>query len=282
MKKIWFELQIKESALTCNSRTEFKKTFSAAYKQAIKLGILNEICSHMILKDPLNNLIRPIKWNPSTLQEEALKYNSRVAFENGSPGAYKAALRYKIIDKICQHMLSTRMPNGYWNLTTLRIEALRFNSRGEFEDNSSGAYDAALRLGIMDDICKHMKKSRTVSLQEKELHNIIQSFLPTAKSLRHANIHIDNKPHIKGFEIDIFVPEISKGIEFDGIYWHSLKALRKKKITWPDSDIVMYHQIKDDYFRSQGIEILHIKEENWIEDKDACVSKCLEFLGVTV
>lgn len=55
---------------------------------------------------------------------------------------------------------------------------------------------------------------------------------------------------------------------------------RFKKL-WSDDDIRSYHEIKDGWFMfSKGIKILHIKEVDWIKDKQTCIRKCLEFLGL--
>jgi ribosomal protein L36 len=121
-------------------------------------------------------------------------------------------------------------------------------------------------------------RCRPLSKPERYLFDIIKEEFPNTKKTRHANIKIKDKPYLKGFEIDIHVPELHKGIEFDGRYYHSYEHMRKSKINWPDDDIKNYHQIKDDYFASKGIEILHIKEEDWIENKEDCVQKCLLFL----
>jgi len=34
----------------------------------------------------------------------------------------------------------------------------------------------------------------------------------------------------------------------------------------------------DRYFKSKGIDILHIKEEDWVKDKDRCIKQCFLFL----
>lgn len=39
----------------------------------------------------------------------------------------------------------------------LRKEALKYNTRGSFQKGSK-AYQAALRRGLLDDICSHMIK----------------------------------------------------------------------------------------------------------------------------
>lgn len=71
------------------------------------------------------------------------------------------------------------------------------------------------------------------------------------------------------------------GIEFDGKYWHSAKGLKRSRKHWPEEDIINYHEIKDNYFLSQGIQILHIKEEDWHINRSLCISQIEQFLGIT-
>ena len=43
-------------------------------------------------------------WNFERIHTEALKYETRKEFYKGSPRAYEAAKRLKIMDKVCAHM----------------------------------------------------------------------------------------------------------------------------------------------------------------------------------
>ncbi len=54
------------------------------------------------------------------------------------------------------------------------------------------------------------------------------------------------------FELDIFIPSLNFGIEFDGLYWHSDKFRNK-----------FYHIEKTLYFKEKGIDIIHIFEDEW-------------------
>ena len=94
-------------------------------------------------------------------------------------------------------------------------------------------------------------------------------------------VKIKNRPNIHGFEIDVFVPRLNKGIEYDGSWPHSFEGLKRGRSKWSDDDIQNYHKLKDDWFASKGIKILHIKEKDWKKDKQACIDKCLKFLGVS-
>lgn len=87
-----------------------------------------------------------------------------------------------------------------------------------------------------------------------------------------------NKDHIKFLEIDVLIPSINKGIEFDGRYWHTFESLKKSRKDWPEEDIVNYHEIKDRFFELKGIKILHIKEDDWILDKEKCLEQIKFFI----
>ena len=59
----------------------------------------------------------------------------------------------------------------------------------------------------------------------------------------------------KMFEIDIFIPELNIGFEYNGIYWHSI--LRKDK---------NYHKEKQKAFKSMGITLYFLWEHWEIDD----------------
>lgn len=62
----------------------------------------------------------------------------------------------------------------------------------------------------------------------------------------------DNK-----YEIDIYLPEMNLGFEFNGLYWHSE--------LFKSSD---YHSDKRSYFMNRGIRIINIWEDDWKFKKD--------------
>jgi hypothetical protein len=53
-------------------------------------------------------------------------------------------------------MQKKKFQRGYWTLETLQAEAIKFNSRTEFQKKSGSAYNAAGRLKVRDVICGHM------------------------------------------------------------------------------------------------------------------------------
>lgn len=55
-----------------------------------------------------------------------------------------------------QAMKPNTYPRGYWTLETLRVEALKYNSRSDFQRKNGSAYNAAGQLKLRDVVCSHM------------------------------------------------------------------------------------------------------------------------------
>jgi len=68
---------------------------------------------------------------------------------------------------------------------------------------------------------------------------------------------ISNKIRIYKQEIDVYIPEHSIGIEYNGLYWHSE--------LYKDND---YHINKTNFFKQQNIELIHIFEDEWKNKKE--------------
>ena len=92
-------------------------------------------------------------WNFELIQAEALKYETRIAFQKGS-SAYQAALRLGIMEQVCAHMKPVRQS---WTPELIQAEALKYQTRSAFGKGSGGAYTAAWRLGILEQVCSHMQ-----------------------------------------------------------------------------------------------------------------------------
>jgi hypothetical protein len=66
---------------------------------------------------------------------------------------------------------------------------------------------------------------------------------------------ISDKVAIAPFELDIWIPCHSIGIEYDGDYWHSLPAMAKRD------------KVKDEMCRRKGIQLYRVKECDWMNSK---------------
>jgi hypothetical protein len=263
----WTEEELTLRARKYQTRGDFALKEMCAYAAARHKGVLNKICAHMI---EINHI-----WTKSELIEEALQYSSRNDFSQKSVSAYSVARKRGILDEICEHMIPAYPA---WTKEAILQEALKYKTRTSFSLGNWGAWNAAHKMGIIHEVSAHMDMGGT-SVAEQELLDIIKREYPSARKFKDFKLRVEGKPFIKqGFEIDIYIPELHKGIEYDGIWTHSVEGLHRSRPHWPLEDIKNYHQIKDDAFKSKGITLLHISEADWISDKAACVIKCFDFL----
>ena len=66
----------------------------------------------------------------------------------------------------------------------------------------------------------------------------------------------------KRFEIDIYIPELKIGIEYNGVYYHSLNGKKEGNIN------TVYHYNKSKVAEQLGIDLIHIWEDQWLNQKD--------------
>lgn len=102
---------------------------------------------------------------------------------------------------------------------------------------------------------------------ETELFNFIQSICPTAIS------GYREKYHSK--EIDVFVPALNLGIEFNGLYWHSESTLLANSLS-PTAD-----SEKQKLFAAKGIRIIQIFEDEWEHKSHIVKSRLRNILSST-
>jgi len=116
----------------------------------------------------------------------------------------------------------------------------------------------AKRAGIYHELLDSMPVMTGTSALEQDVLSAVTAQFP--------DMEIKNRvrPRVGGrrLEIDIFFPDINKGIEVDGGYWHDTKLIKEGKC--PDQK----HKEKDDYFATMGIQILHVKENEWKKDRN--------------
>jgi hypothetical protein len=97
------------------------------------------------------------------------------------------------------------------------------------------------------------------SIKEKELFNFISNLYKGEI----VNNYRDGK-----MEIDIYLPSLNLGFEFNGLYWHS--NIYKEKY---------FHYNKSSYFSKRGIRIIHIWEDQWDFKRDIVCSQISNLLN---
>jgi len=94
-------------------------------------------------------------WTLEKLVEVAAKFTTRGDFRKGASDAYQAARKRGLLDQICSHMAPSKTGKK-WNKAATSLEASKYLHRSDFENGSSGAYDAALKNSWLDEVCCHM------------------------------------------------------------------------------------------------------------------------------
>lgn len=100
---------------------------------------------------------RPAYWNDQTAAEAAKGYKFKVDFSNDYPGAY-GYLKNK--NKKLLNELFPNFKKRLWYKDTIAEEALKYSNKKDFRVFSNGAYCKASELGVIDEVCRHMKNSR--------------------------------------------------------------------------------------------------------------------------
>jgi hypothetical protein len=148
-----------EAAALCVSHIEFRKKYSAAYKSCLKNGWLDELCKHMIS----HQRPRGFWQNIENCKEAARQCKTMKEFRAKFGSAYHACLQHNWFDIVCPHLEVLRDIYKWANEKDIIAEARKYATRREFQIKNGSAYQAALRLGILDKACAHIPKKRNFS-----------------------------------------------------------------------------------------------------------------------
>lgn len=87
---------------------------------------------------------------------------------------------------------------------------------------------------------------------------------------RYYAIERSNRDILDGLEIDIFIPELSIGIEYNGLRWHSEKFGKDKN----------YHLNKLAIANKKGVKLIQIFEDEYVNNKDIVIQKLFHQLKI--
>lgn len=130
-------------------------------------------------------------------------------------------------------------------------------------------------------LAKHLEDGTVVkqeyiqSAAENEIIDFIKPFYD--KPIIHGDRTV-----LDGYELDVWLPDIKVGIEYDGMFWHAdpdrfkpddivIKGLTAKDIWQKDKR-------KDLLAESKGINLYRIKEKDYIENKSICLSNLYKYI----
>lgn len=123
----------------------------------------------------------------------------------------------------------------------LKNIAAQYHSRTHFARADISAYSTARKRKILDSICSHMLVNIT--------HNFPQTFLfhLAGNIFDDQEIRFNDRTAIYPKEIDVYIPKMLLGIEYDGLNFHQNLNI---------------DQLKDQICENKGIRLIRIKEKN--------------------
>jgi hypothetical protein len=181
-----------KEALKYNNKTDFYKNSISAYNFSKKNGWLDEICSHMkkmgnwynkciysyefidnsvyvgltynieqrqMRRDKDNNdavtkHIKETKLIPIRKQlTDYVEVNSAIILEGKYVEYYKLS-GWTILNRTKTGSIGNNI--NKWNYDNCQKEALKYNSRSDFQKNNSSSYLSACKNNWLDEICSHM------------------------------------------------------------------------------------------------------------------------------
>lgn len=188
-------------------------------------------------------------YNPSLSDIIKDKKNNTFLKYGGHP-MFNEFVKKRQIDTVNRNMFLKNTDIGFeyevlnYTESCFKIKHIKCNNIFEIKNNNF--YNRKVKGNCLCTICFPIDVK---SIKEKELCEWV-------KDLGFLTIENDRKI-LNGQEIDILIPELSIGIEFNGDYWHSDK--------FKDDN---YHINKCILAEEKGIEIIHIWESEWNTNKD--------------
>lgn len=269
-ERFWTPERCLNEASKYDTKIAWKRASEASYKAALDQKIIDMCSAHM--RQPPKGF--PRKYTLEQCISIAESFSSREAWKRGHTASYKCAEGAGWYHECVKNIPKTA---SNWNtIEKCQQHAKKFKTKNEWRRCCNKSYVYAHKKKWIDLCTKHMVSPNRENSIEFEIKRIVQAQYPSASSKRFKVL--DHRFYAKCFEIDVYIHDIKKGIEFDGKYWHSYKALKKRFPLWPDDAVIGYHDIKDSFFKNMGVQILHIKEQDWLKDKYTEIRKILEFI----
>jgi len=147
-KLVAAEGSIRAAAKKFKSLTSFRSRSRKMYRMAEELGILDDICAHMITPTA--------EWTDQELLDHGKTFDTRTDFSFRGTNVARECKRRGIYEQACEHMISRSRPRRDMSSSDIRAIALTYNSRFKFQQGSSYEYQAARQRGILEEICTHM------------------------------------------------------------------------------------------------------------------------------
>ena len=240
---------------------EISETLNVPYHYVTNTIAINNI------KKPLTKVLSVVN-NPEAFIKDCSKLTLREIQTKYNLSNYRA------VEVACKELgidtplkLSEHWRTQYDEIVKYKDEIVKLNSKytiAEIKD----------KLGIKASITVIYRflSENNITIQ-KNSYNRSKGELEVAgfiKSLGIACSTLNRNYDSKRYEIDSYCHDYNFGVEYCGEYWHSINSGRPKN----------YHKDKQLWASKQGIRLIHIWEQEWINKKDLIKSMICSRLGI--
>lgn len=112
-------------------------------------------------------------------------------------------------------------------------------------------------------VCPNCFRERGTSNEENELFEFI-------REIYNGNIYTNSRDIIPPYEIDICVKDRNLAFEFDGLFWHNDEIHKNRR----------YHLMKTEECERNGIQLIHVFEDEWRTKRNIVESRIRNLFGV--
>jgi very-short-patch-repair endonuclease len=179
----------------------------SGYVVAKRNGWLEQCCMHMAASKKPNGY-----WsNFDNCFQDALSFKYLARWEDKSPAAVRSARKNRWLEQCTKHMEDAVPFNLKWTQEAVIDDAKKFQTVGEWRENSPGAYGAASKGGWLKEVTAHM--TLVVSQGEYRIYRFLlerdikfetQKRFPECKDITY-------------LPFDFYLPNFNLLIEFQGI-----------------------------------------------------------------
>ncbi len=262
----WTKQACITEALKYTSKVEWANASPSSYAIAVRNGWISDCSSSLI---PLR---KHEGYSKAEVIENAKLFQTRSEWRNsakykGPSPFYSAAQRNCWLEECCEHMVSIKKPNGYWNEKNCVEDAKFYFSIKEWKTLSNGAYQIALRNGWLSKCTKHMTKLN-ISYGEYVVHKILTSYdIEYQEEKSFALLKMKST-----LFFDFFIPSFNLVIEFHGSQHYSFNKHWHK-----DYDGFNYSlekdKIKQEFLLESGIDLLIISHSDLLICEELILDK---------
>jgi len=240
-------------------------------------GVEHGLQSSDIHKKTIDNLIKNNKWEvilskgkqtklniygdenynniEKNKQTNLERYGVDNVFKNGE-------IRTKISKKKLENCLSTYKHGDDIVLKKINGDTCTIFCRKCNTESDINRHFMVMRGNSDKIICTSCNPYGTsYSSPEMELFSILEN--------ENIDIKQNDRKFLNGLELDIIFPNNNVAIEFNGIYWHNELYCDKK-----------YHLNKTELCEKNGIDLIHIFEDEWLYNKNIVLSIIKNKLGL--